>query len=92
MENQPHSLDPFEYSPYPKGWYHFYFAYHATRSCHIVQSSPLDAFESVTLSSNLSDRFWGITIFYVFMYEYVPYLGWGLIRNPQVAKKDNVCV
>ena len=22
------------------------------------------------------------------MYKYVPYLGWGLIRNPQVAKKQ----
>ena len=26
------------------------------------------------------------------MYEYVSYLGWGLIRNPQVAKKGNFCV
>ena len=58
-----------------------------TRSCHFVQSSPLDAFESVKLCSDLPDRFLGEDVFYVLMYEYVPYLGWGLIRNPQVAKK-----
>jgi hypothetical protein len=63
-----------------------------TRSCHFVQSSPLDAFESVKLCSDLPDQFFGGEAFYVLMYEYVPYLGWGLIRNPQVAKKGSFCV
>jgi hypothetical protein len=34
-----------------------------TRSCHFVQSSPLDAIESVKLSSDLPDRFWEKTAF-----------------------------
>ena len=51
-----------------------------------------DAFESVKLSSDLPDRFWGGGAFSVLMYEYVPYLGWGLIRNPYVAKKGSFCV
>ena len=36
--------------------------------------------------------FFGGKAFSVLMYEYAPYLGWGLIRNPQVAKKGHFCV
>ena len=73
------------YSPVHKRWLHFY-AYHALLP-RCVQSSSLGAFESLKLSSDLPDRFFKKGTFSVLMYEYVPYLGWGLIRNPQVAKK-----
>ena len=73
------------YSPVHKRWLHFY-AYHALLP-RCVQSSSLGAFENLKLSSDLPDRFFFKGTFSVLMYEYVPYLGWGLIRNPQVAKK-----
>ena len=68
------------YSPWPKRWYHFYFAYHALLP--FCPELAMDAFESVKLSSDLPDRFWGGKAFSVLMYAYVPYLGWGLIRTP----------
>ena len=49
------------YSPAQKRWLHLYFA--TKCSYHVVQSSALDAFESLKLSSDLPDRavgFWSM--------------------------------
>ena len=46
------------YSPAQKRWLHLYFA--TKCSYHVVQSSALDAFESLKLSSHLPDRGGGL--------------------------------
>jgi hypothetical protein len=54
-----------------------------------VRRSHADVFGTVALRATISLVFRYFMAEGIVMYKYVPYLGWGLISNPQVAKKGN---